>query len=463
MVEIPNALSPVIQVGTYAAICRTIYWFAEKGDGLISDETKLELKGRILNLKTPETMRNWPMLFAHWFDRVFGEKHLSWQCFFRSCLASLAAVLLVTLVWAALRFDELGFVLSGFWNAPSKLELLQGILLYFLALNLLPDYASLLETRYIIKLMGNSNSLALHTMLLALDAIVTLLIAVALPLFLALFSFSIVAAEPISLPAYLYEVLPLTGKSQLLGSTAAPFLSICFYTSFLTSVWIWLYAAAGFLLKVLTLWDFAKSKVKLDEKPLTYLGAMAVVIVTVVRLLLWVLPVSGDGAQSGHKDLCKLRSTGKVLSIEKVKKMIGDFDYFDADWNVRGQGIENNFVKLLGDSVVYDSTTCLFWQRSGSSEFLTIEGAEAYIDSLNRTEYAGHSNWRLPTLEEAVSLMEPKKNENDLFIKPVFDKIQRWIWTSDKSPASRPWGVGFGGGGCGYGNVYGYYFVRAVR
>jgi len=79
--------------------CAFIYKFFEKGDDLINDNAKRQLKRWILNLKAPEKMQNWPTMFAHWFDRVFGEKHLSWKCFFRSCLAFFAAVLLVTLVW----------------------------------------------------------------------------------------------------------------------------------------------------------------------------------------------------------------------------------------------------------------------------------------------------------------------------------------------------------------------------
>jgi hypothetical protein len=48
------------------------------------------------------------------------------------------------------------------------------------------------------------------------------------------------------------------------------------------------------------------------------------------------------------------------------------------------------------------------------------------------------------------------------FFDPIFDKTLAWIWTSDKESASRPWSVGFIGGGCFGGVDYGS-FVRAVR
>ncbi len=161
--------SQVISLGTYLAVCGFIYKLFEKGDSLINEEAKGQLKNWILNLKAPEKMQNWPSMFANWFDRVFGDKHLSWKCFFRSCLASLAAVVLVTLIWVALRPQEIALVFRGFWHAPSELGLIQLILLYFLALNLLPDYISLLETRYIIRLMAKRDSLLWQIMLLAMN------------------------------------------------------------------------------------------------------------------------------------------------------------------------------------------------------------------------------------------------------------------------------------------------------
>ena len=90
--------SHIISVGSYLAVCGFFYKLFEKGDNLFNEQAKGELKAWILNLKASEKMQNWPTLFANWFDRVFGEQHLSWKCFFRSCLASLSAVMLVTLV-----------------------------------------------------------------------------------------------------------------------------------------------------------------------------------------------------------------------------------------------------------------------------------------------------------------------------------------------------------------------------
>ena len=45
----------------------------------------------------PEELPNWPSMFVALFDRVFTEKHLSWRCFRRSSVASVATVLVIFL------------------------------------------------------------------------------------------------------------------------------------------------------------------------------------------------------------------------------------------------------------------------------------------------------------------------------------------------------------------------------
>jgi len=42
---------------------------------------------------------------------------------------------------------------------------------------------------------------------------------------------------------------------------------------------------------------------------------------------------------------------------------------------------------------------------------MTYEKVQAYIAQLNRANFGGYSDWRLPTLEEAMCLMEPIKSE----------------------------------------------------
>jgi hypothetical protein len=101
------------------------------------------------------------------------------------------------------------------------------------------------------------------------------------------------------------------------------------------------------------------------------------------------------------------------------------------------------------------------WQQSGSPESMNFEAAGKWINDLN---YAGFKDWRLPTLEEAMSLMEREQKNGVFHVDPVFNKTQGWIWTADHAGgAAAAWVVGFGGGNCGRGDPNYPRFVRAVR
>ncbi|MDZ7369365.1 MAG: CHAT domain-containing protein [candidate division KSB1 bacterium] len=153
------------------------------------------------------------------------------------------------------------------------------------------------------------------------------------------------------------------------------------------------------------------------------------------------------------------------LSVDEVKSMLAAKGFFDSDWNKSVSGFANDYeLKTISDEqVVVDKATGLMWQRGGSLNYMNYAGAEKYIRKLNADRVADFSDWRLPTLEEAMSLMEPRKLNGDLYIDPKFDKTQRWIWTADKLSAGVAWVAGFSSGNCDSINVAFNLYVRAVR
>ncbi len=124
-----------------------------------------------------------------------------------------------------------------------------------------------------------------------------------------------------------------------------------------------------------------------------------------------------------------------------------------------------NEYELKNDGlVVYDKATDLTWQQSGSESYMRYNEATNYINKLNNEKFAGYSDWHLPTLEEAKSLLEPSKNKtNKLYIDSIFGSKQRIIWTSDIYLASRAWVVYFDNGDCYVSSFFNDYYVRAVR
>ncbi|MDZ7309909.1 MAG: DUF1566 domain-containing protein [candidate division KSB1 bacterium] len=165
------------------------------------------------------------------------------------------------------------------------------------------------------------------------------------------------------------------------------------------------------------------------------------------------------------------RQPQENLSEAAVKAMLRQNNFYSTDaydwtkeWsNPQGKGLPNEFELQQGGKVVYDRATGLMWQQSGSPEYMTYERAKAYVAQLNKDRFAGYNDWRLPTLEEAMSLMEPKENSAGLYIDSKFDNKQMWIWTADTYSAGRAWYVDFHSGGCNP-YVIGYVsYVRAVR
>ena len=118
--------------------------------------------------------------------------------------------------------------------------------------------------------------------------------------------------------------------------------------------------------------------------------------------------------------------------------------------------------------MTYDHATSLIWEQAGSKKTLGWKESKAYVAKLNQKKFAGYCDWRLPTLEKGMSLIEREMKNGDLYIDPVFDKAQRWIWTTDpvNNSAYGAWYVVFSSGGyCSRSHVNNdrSYYVRAVR
>ena len=122
-----------------------------------------------------------------------------------------------------------------------------------------------------------------------------------------------------------------------------------------------------------------------------------------------------------------------------------------------------NEYKDNGDGTVTDNATGLIWQQSGSDQLMGHFDTSDYIDRLNRNRFAGYTDWRLPTLEELMSLLEPEEQSDALYIDPIFDKKQGWCWSADKRSVGSAWFVHFYYGGVLWTFLGDSIDVRAVR
>ncbi len=133
---------------------------------------------------------------------------------------------------------------------------------------------------------------------------------------------------------------------------------------------------------------------------------------------------------------------------------------FQLDENGHPRAYINTHFEVKSE-VVIDRATGLMWQKSGSDTYMTYPEVQAYIEQLNSSRFAGYSSWRLPTIAELMSLLEPERQSNGLYTDPIFDEHQVWCWSSDNCSSGGAWFAYFEAGlvDCLISSGY----VRAVR
>ncbi len=169
-----------------------------------------------------------------------------------------------------------------------------------------------------------------------------------------------------------------------------------------------------------------------------------------------------------------LRSTHRDILTFHVQLMSNIFVVNKHNYGFYGYStIKHNYEKksINEDVTVIDHTTGLMWHQSGSDMEMNWQKAKQWVIDLNTNKYAGFEDWRLPTIEEAASLLTMSKNDSELYVDGIFDIKQIGIWTGDENDSASyldgAWGVRFSGG-YGGGNVRWSYdnagnYVRPVR
>jgi len=128
-----------------------------------------------------------------------------------------------------------------------------------------------------------------------------------------------------------------------------------------------------------------------------------------------------------------LRAEPQEVSENYVKYMVKRHNFYDYNWNISGS-FDNDFVDN-GDGTVTDRATGLMWQKGGSLKPLAWRLVKSYVNSLNKNRSAGYSDWRLPTIDELVSLIE-KSDTGGLHIHSMFDRKQKHCWSKDNGDKS---------------------------
>lgn len=280
-----------------------------------------------------------PTTFLAWFDGLLGvrrrrilgvEIHL--PSFGRSVILSTVALFFAAALWAAKKgFLDPENASQGLFNAKVGLPLITMYALGAIVSNLVPDYLSCVQSRFVLERMRKSSSLLAQFGWLLVD-----LVATAATVFVVLW----VTARTFMplVPPHLEHFVGCLRAEDLgflefgkiffggltfsspVGTQNYDAAGIYIFSSFLTSFWVWLFMASSLLsraiMSVPALRRVLVDRLRITEVPLralslsaALLAALAFALPSLVGPLLPDDPGSVDGAESWHQpiELCQRR------------------------------------------------------------------------------------------------------------------------------------------------------------
>jgi Serine/threonine protein kinase len=263
--------------GTWIAVCGGLIGLFLQGERLMRPESRAAISDWLLGEDFAEKVSGWPETFTGLFDAVFSDDHFSWTCFWRSALVSVLTV---------------GFFFTGALALGIPLSAFPGGdyvgVLKFIALgsvlNTVVDYFSLYETRWVLGRMSHSKHAGLDVAYLVLDLILTQTI-FAFGVAVVLLGTTLVFAPPEGTEISLLNA-PLFG---FFGGYAIFYdlssFSPTAYSTLFTSLWVWLYVGAGFLLRILQpileSLDWIKHLLDVERRPAETIGLLLAVLASV--------------------------------------------------------------------------------------------------------------------------------------------------------------------------------------
>lgn len=128
------------------------------------------------------------------------------------------------------------------------------------------------------------------------------------------------------------------------------------------------------------------------------------------------------------------------LTDDNVREIIKQWNFFDAELNPDGT-FENRLFENDHYTLV-DLRTGLMWQKAGL-DINSYRTLTRHIKQLNKEKLHGYVDWRLPTVAEAMSLMESTANDKGIHLNSNFSKEQPFIFTSVQRSPGGYWFVDY--------------------
>ena len=210
----------------------------------------------------------WPDYFLEMFDEIFGSKTTKRPRILRSSLASLSILAIITFVWLINDFSNIKYSFEG--TISSLLWMFA--ITYAITINIIGDYFSLWETRFIVSRMKKGGHKR-RLLLLFSDFVASMII-----FFVGLVIGTVIVNSYLpqlgtsdgwynDTVSTLIEIFVEISEGVIILSHQDEFwniFGIFLYTTFFTSIWVWAFQIG------LTLWPILKWLRKLldvDEYP----------------------------------------------------------------------------------------------------------------------------------------------------------------------------------------------------
>jgi len=305
----------------------TIFWkLFDRADLALSDEGRAKIGSWISSLNEPKNILQFPSHFSNIFDSVFGKNHLSLRCFIISVLISFLLSTILSAILLAENFTQLmanrGYIGSSGFHWDSAIEMITSnysknnlqeetdIIIFiktffclFFLVNIPSDYLSLLQTRYILKLMDKTNKKISLFYLAILDfflnVIIFFIFYIPVLYFIIGPYFSVIPTIGASLETYFHLIKSIFTFDYHVDFAISTYAKIeasptsFFYSTWFTSIWLYLFLVSSVIIWPIklfctTFFNFRRYS-DIKKRPLQFISIIITILIFLIYLLMYII------------------------------------------------------------------------------------------------------------------------------------------------------------------------------
>jgi hypothetical protein len=271
----------LVYIASWFGMMGGVWALFDRAEKVVEPKVKEKISNWMLNAEVTIDER-WPATFGAFSDKIFGRKLVSIRSFSISALFSIVSVLLNSAI--IYNFRHTSFL--PLTVEPNIIVFFIFIFMGTLFFNFLQDFLSVMQTRYLLRSFIHNSTFTRQWLFLFLDFFLTS--AVCYASILALLLLNIPSSSDSFLDMFYYSPIALFDVISAKGALAwtAPFV----YSTYLTSVWIWIYVLSGVVLRLIRKFNWTlgitRKFLNIEEKPLQSIGFISMLIVTVVYIII---------------------------------------------------------------------------------------------------------------------------------------------------------------------------------